>query len=750
MSSTCVAELETVLQSMLAMKPPGVSNSKIKSIEALCNANVQSESVLIQKIYTHFKKTPGTHKLGVLYVVDSVTRQWLDLARKAGQVVGPSAADGSFAAGVNHVTELLPSFVTDTINNASKEQKDRIEKLLNIWERGNTFPAAMLTNFKEKLKAAQNGKMRLVHAKIGISSLVESKTPDGSPPPQATAFMNSQAATNGAAPPAAATDTSAILASLQAMANFAKQNPPASAAPAMPIQSNPPANVGYPTTHTPVPQPQSVPSVNPGVGMSLPGQGVNMSGLMGNASNGVFPYPNMNGMPQNFFPGMPNPQPNVQTQPQPMMPQAVPDMLQQQINLIQALQQRGIPQDQWGPVLAALMPAQSGVAAGNVPAANAFGNPMGMPSDQSRDRNGYDSGIRSPSYRNRQGRSRSRSPGSWDRRRESPPPRRRDSPTYNSYGDDRRGRGGRGGNSGSNPYRMRSPDRSRRSPSPRRQNQSNPQIERRIEIDRSLGQGMIKVLSRTLFVGGVTCPEDHLRDIFVKFGRVQTCIVNIDKRHAFVKMYTRDEAVAAKEQMDHFRSPEMQLRTRWGVGFGPRDCSDYQTGISIIPIERLTDADRKWLLTAEYGGTGGKTIDSGMVVEEPDIEIGAGVSSKAISRRMQTDKSGHQGPRSTRDPPPRYRQPDSRPSDHDRTGSNVSSNNGNNNSSNNSNNAGTSMPAIGLNGGNNATGNSANPFANIPGFPFQMSPGMNFQQFLTQATTPMNQQPSQPPPPGAS
>jgi len=37
-----------------------------------------------------------------------------------------------------------------------------------------------------------------------------------------------------------------------------------------------------------------------------------------------------------------------------------------------------------------------------------------------------------------------------------------------------------------------------------------------------------------------------------------------------------------------------------------------------------------------------------MVVEEPDIEIGAGVSSKAISRRMQTDKGGRHGPKSSR------------------------------------------------------------------------------------------------------
>lgn len=122
---------------------------------------------------------------------------------------------------------------------------------------------------------------------------------------------------------------------------------------------------------------------------------------------------------------------------------------------------------------------------------------------------------------------------------------------------------------------------------------------------------------------------------------------------------------------------------------------------------RLTDADNKWMLTAEYGGSGGKPIETGLVVEEPDIEIGAGVSSKgnysavlssgplvrlshgtlnfavlidsslliarpkpsrfpciyhmrlssrvtlthssAISRRMATDRGGYAGPRSSRD-----------------------------------------------------------------------------------------------------
>jgi hypothetical protein len=50
----------------------------------------------------------------------------------------------------------------------------------------------------------------------------------------------------------------------------------------------------------------------------------------------------------------------------------------------------------------------------------------------------------------------------------------------------------------------------------------------------------------------------------------------------------------------------------------------------VIPIDRLTEADQRWMVSAEYGGTGGQPLQGGMCVEEPDIEIGQGVSSKGL------------------------------------------------------------------------------------------------------------------------
>jgi len=177
-----------------------------------------------------------------------------------------------------------------------------------------------------------------------------------------------------------------------------------------------------------------------------------------------------------------------------------------------------------------------------------------------------------------------------------------------------------------------------------------------IAIDNGLPPDHIKVLSRTLFVGGANGTQAEIQSLFERFGRVQTCIANREKRHAFVKMTTRNHALSAKAGMEELQNrgdrDVMQIarQTKWGVGFGPRECCDYAKGESIIPVPKLTEADMKWLLTAEFGGTGGKPIEGGMVLEEPDIEIGAGVSSKAMSRRVVPDAGGPPGKRQREHP----------------------------------------------------------------------------------------------------
>lgn len=265
---------------------------------------------------------------------------------------------------------------------------------------------------------------------------------------------------NAAAGGAPAQDTSQIL---KALAEMAKTNTAATGTPSQPSSSNVPnpQNAFSQSMPSFVSTASTVPSATQAVNYPGPANGANaLAGFMSSVPN--FGQ-NMQSMANA------NAQNNMQANP--MMPQQNPNqaLLQQQVQLLQALQAQGVPQDQWAPLLAVLMNAGGVGAAQPAPQQNGgYGR-----DDSSRDRNGYNDpySLRSPSGRYRD-RSRSRSPGGY-RRRDASPPRRRDSPVYGSYGrgDSRRqGGAGRG-----NEYRQRSPqDRYSRSDSPPRNGQTLP------------------------------------------------------------------------------------------------------------------------------------------------------------------------------------------------------------------------------------------------------------------------------------
>lgn len=97
----------------------------------------------------------------MLYVVDAVARQWVEKAKASGQAVSKNAAPGTFASGVQKVTNALPSLMTDIIQTAPDNQKEKVSKLLDIWERGQTFPLNLIAGFKQQLTKQQNSKMHL-------------------------------------------------------------------------------------------------------------------------------------------------------------------------------------------------------------------------------------------------------------------------------------------------------------------------------------------------------------------------------------------------------------------------------------------------------------------------------------------------------------------------------------------------------------------------------------------------------------
>ncbi|KAF9151229.1 hypothetical protein BG015_006939 [Linnemannia schmuckeri] len=168
-----------------------------------------------------------------------------------------------------------------------------------------------------------------------------------------------------------------------------------------------------------------------------------------------------------------------------------------------------------------------------------------------------------------------------------------------------------------------------------------------VKDDPSIGPDQIRVISRTLWVGGSFIPsmsEQELEGIFAPLGKIATLMINQAKFNAFIKMTDRTDAERCKAELGGTLVQGDIMKVNWGCGFGPRDCFDYTTGTGVIPLERLTDTDRRWLANSVVGGFGpGEVIRGGVSVMEPNIEPVGRDGREALPRRGGLGGSGGGG-----------------------------------------------------------------------------------------------------------
>ncbi|KAI7859418.1 hypothetical protein BDC45DRAFT_401416, partial [Circinella umbellata] len=61
-------------------------------------------------------------------------------------------------------------------------------------------------------------------------------------------------------------------------------------------------------------------------------------------------------------------------------------------------------------------------------------------------------------------------------------------------------------------------------------------------------------------------------------------------------------------------------KVNYGFGFGPRKLFDYEQGVSIIPLNELSQDEKSNLVTAPIGGFQGLPVHDQMTIEEPEVE----------------------------------------------------------------------------------------------------------------------------------
>lgn len=470
----------------------GISGSRIKKLTTYALEHVSDEEKLISALIDYSRNSSETHKLGSLYIIDSIGRAYLDEARAKDDYIKPTAMVGSCAHGVYVLGEAIQELLTDGINKSNEDHKEKIRMLIDIWDRSGLF---------------QKGYLNAVRAKC-----------------------------------------------------FSMKNPPN----------------------------KQLSDSNPNASKELPDDPKERAHyIVSNMKNyNLSNLPNFD-VPSLITSSNPAEQEN-----------ALQDLLLDIYDKFASLKQQ----------------ITEGTDLANkthVHRITEYG------SRREREKQTKRSRSKSPRRDNFQS-----AYGNQNKNND-----------YNSaYGNLKPNQNFGTNNHHLYPEEMNVPQNPHSRPKP-------------VSFDSSLQPNTVKVYSRTLFIGGVpmNMKEWDLANLLKPFAEVQSVILNHNRKHAFVKVYSRSEAENAFINFN--KDGSLPLRTRWGVGFGPRDCCDYQHGYSIIPLHRLTDADKKWSVEAQWGGTNGQPLNTGIVFEEPDIIVGDGVSSKSISQKMPTDSNAN-GPTS--------------------------------------------------------------------------------------------------------
>lgn len=452
----------------------GISGSRIKKLTTFALDNINLEDKFIKLIINYSKTCPNTHKLGSLYIIDSIGRAFLDEVRNNNDHVNEKSKIGTCAHAIYVIGENIKDLLIDVIAKSEEENREKIRTLIDIWDRTGLFQKSVLNAVRSKSFSMELSNRN--HLNNAVNS----------------------------------TATNSLLGA---------------------------SNINY----------------NEQIDKIL---------------NDLEPIPNL---PQFKY--------NEKIESQ--------DTTEQTNNLRKLL----------------------------VSFHKQLNNESNDNNIQS-SKQSYNESHKITEYGSRRDREQQHDNNRYSsRRNRSRSPPRRDHVHNNNQHNNRQNQNGPMNNHHLYPEEMNIPQ--------------NPHFRpRQISFDPALPKEQVKILSRTIFIGGVpnNMKEWDIANVLRQFAEVQSVILNSNRKHAFVKVYSRNEAENVLANFN--KDGSSPLRTRWGVGFGPRDCCNYQYGYSVIPIHRLTESDKKWSLEAQWGGTGGQPLTSGMVFEEPDIIVGDVISNK--------------------------------------------------------------------------------------------------------------------------
>ncbi|TFK29689.1 hypothetical protein FA15DRAFT_663853 [Coprinopsis marcescibilis] len=142
-----VSEFEPMLKDVVQSKR--LSASKITKLTELTMKCLEHDTQMVSCLYRSHKSLPSSFKISSLYVFDALARAAKSRATKQGLSLDASYPTGNAATFLAKLAGVVEGLFKDMLSSDIPEGKTKTKKIMDIWVKGSTFPAEVMSSLSE-------------------------------------------------------------------------------------------------------------------------------------------------------------------------------------------------------------------------------------------------------------------------------------------------------------------------------------------------------------------------------------------------------------------------------------------------------------------------------------------------------------------------------------------------------------------------------------------------------------------------
>ncbi|KAG2011822.1 hypothetical protein CC2G_011892 [Coprinopsis cinerea AmutBmut pab1-1] len=164
-----ISEFESSLKELVQAKR--LSASKITKLTEMAMGSLEHDTQMVSTLYRTHKSLAKEHKISSLYVFDALARAAKSKANKLGLTVpeDTTGLSGNAATFLSKLGGVVEGLYQDMLSCEVPEAKAKCKKVLDLWVKGNTFPASLLSRLSVILEGKKKEPETNGHAPLNVS-----------------------------------------------------------------------------------------------------------------------------------------------------------------------------------------------------------------------------------------------------------------------------------------------------------------------------------------------------------------------------------------------------------------------------------------------------------------------------------------------------------------------------------------------------------------------------------------------------